>query len=257
MTDVGDLFPFSWQTQKDLQALQNDINQSMQEASTLVTSVLAKSTSETLQQHEDHVNAVEGLYVPVLDAFHSLSDSDCKNMAESILNSTTTFTGFDGSICASAYNTQIGARIDAANSELAEVDGMYGPVQSIVVKSFSGKNAFSTPEIIQETIQEMYDLVKFKWSSSSSGLDAIRASLSSNIADINKALANCHSQIILDVSPQFAYFRRMVQTCTEFDNTRDPFDLSGRFARSIKTYEQLFAEYSADFEKLKPVEWHE
>lgn len=246
------LFETAWDYQDRLSKLQGEINDSIFEVQTAVSGVLKNSTVETLHQFEDHVETVIDDYSPHLELFNQLKPGDCKNSAERILNTALEFTGFDAAVCAFNYNGKVQLRIDDASKALIHFDDVYSQVQMIVVKAFSGLNAFLTPDEIENRITEVYELVKGKWDVSKPEIGALVRNLATAIAEQNSELGRCHDKIMIDASFQFAYFGRMTQTCIDFNNSQDS---TGRLGRTVLPYEQLFEEYQTEFAKLKFYEW--
>lgn len=236
-----------------LAELQEDINIAIQEVQTAVSTVLKSSTGVTLEQYEDHINAVQAEYEPYLERLQGLKAGDCKNDAEFVLNRTTTNTGYRASNCASEYDTRVKNQVDIATRALVRFDDIYSQVQSIVVKAFIGQNAFLTPEDIKLKIVEIYEIVSGRWEDSKPEVEAIKRNLASGIAAQNVELGNCH-KVNLDYAKRYyEIFREDVNTCTIFDNTPNPF---GLFAKSSKAgYVSRIAEIKAMFEKDVPYVW--
>lgn len=235
--------------------MQDEITQKIREAITAISDVLDKSTDETLHQYEGIIDIIEEIYAPAIEQFKTLRATDCRNSAETILNSTTTFTGFDVSNCASSYNTRVKTEVDNANKALVKVDDVYSQISTIVTKAFVGQNAFVDPETIRDNIVEIFGHVKGKWESSKPELDAVKLSLAAAIAAQNIELGNCHNKIHTDILPQFSMFSRMVQTCIDFDNTAEPFGLRARMGRTSSAHLQILEEFQTAFAKLKLYEW--
>lgn len=243
----------AWEYQTKFTELQDDINLTIREAITAISTVLEGSTKTTLEQFEEHVEDIHAMYVPTLELFNRLQPSSCRNSAQRILDDTTEFTGFDGSNCANAYDIRVRSDIAAANKALVRFDDLYSQVQTIVVKAFIGQNAFITPEEIKENITHMFGSMEDKWAAAKPDIEAIKLTLASTIASQNKELGNCHTKIETDAEWSFSRFDRMVQTCYDFDNSQSP--LKGRLARNDDSYVTQMEEFEAEFSKLKPYEW--
>lgn len=225
--------------------MQEDINKVIYEVQSSISSVLEVSTVQTLDQYENHVSDVQAEFIPALDDFDQLQPGPCKDMAEYILNYTTLFTGFEASNCASNYDIRVGAEISIATAALAQVDDLYGQVQTVVVKSFIGQNAFLTPEDIKDTITEIYNLIQEKWTSSKPEMEQIKNNLAAVIAGHNEELGNCHDNILQNAITYYALFRSNVQTCRDFEQTSQKFG-------SPRNYRD---EFDAAFAKAKPFVW--
>lgn len=221
---------------------------------TAVSSVLESSTDVTLKQFETHVDDIEAEYVPHLAAFEALKPGTCRDQAEMILNSTTTFTGFSAANCATTYDQRVSAEIEAANRAKTRFDDLFNQVQSVVVKSFSGLNNFLSPEAIEDRITEMYDFINKQWTESKPDLDAIRRNLEAAIKDRNTELGNCHNVILTQASTMFGMFRSNVQTCADFDNTA-PAAMSFRAGATNEPFRYILEDFEAEMAKATPYEW--
>lgn len=213
--------------------------------------VLSESTDKTLQQYESHVDRVGELYAPSLEAFQQLQPGSCRNSAERILNDTKDFTGFSASNCANQYNNRVKVVIDSANIALTGFDGIYSQVQSIVLKSFVGRNALLNPEDIEDRIIHIFELIKGKWDAAEPEITSLRRNLEEAISNQNEELGKCHNFVEEDATAEFQRFARMVQTCTEFDNSRTD-RLPTREAALI---EQQLEDFLVEHAKLKLYEW--
>lgn len=239
------LFEHAWNYQELLTTLQDDVNLAAHEVQTAVSGVLKTSTAKTLQQYQDHVYAVQDEYVPMLEVFRTLLDTDCRREAETILNSTTTFTGFRASNCAQTYDSRVRNEISVANDMLSRFDDLYSQVQLIVYKAFMGHNTFVNPETIEDTITEIYNIVNDRWELSRPEMEALIMNLSSAIAAQNNELGICHNANLEYAKSFYSMFRSMVQTCLDFDNTPDPFALSSKKGRSVEPFRALSDEFHA------------
>jgi hypothetical protein len=248
------LFVHSWEYQARLAELQADINESIEEVQTAVSSVLKESSDNTLRQYQTHVGEVEEVYVPMLEGFQVLKPGDCRNDAEDVLNRTTTNTGYRASNCAATYDNRIQLAITAARNSLENFDGLFSQVQSIVVKSFIGRNSFVHPESIEDKIIEIYDLVKKGWEESKPEVEMTKRGLTSAIAAQFSELVKCHQANLNYAKTFFGMFEDMVQTCIDFDNTPNPFARSARLA-GIAPSAKKHAEFLAAFESQKSFEW--
>jgi hypothetical protein len=251
------LFVHSWEYQTRLTELQTDIDKTIEEVQTAVSSVLKESADNTLRLYETHVSDVEEIYVPMLDGFKVLKPGDCRNDAEDVLNRTTTNTGYRASNCASTYDNRIQSAINLARNSLTDFGGLYSQVQSIVMKSFIGRNSFIEPETIKDKIVEIYELVKDKWEISRPEVEMVKSSLSSAIAVQFDELTKCHAANLNYAKTFFGMFAETVQICIDFDNTPNPFAASkSRASRSVVApSSRKHAEFLQALEKQKLFEW--
>lgn len=217
----------------------------------LVSSVLHVSTAETLHQYESHFKAIEDLYAPELERFEALAPSDCRRGAETILNTTTTTTGYASSNCASSYDSRVKYDISVATKAIVDIDDFYSQVQSIVVQAFVGQNAFLTPEDIKNTITEIYELVSAKWEETKPKLQSIRDTLETSITNQNRILGTCHTSIFTSTTNYFESFRSMIQTCIDFDNTPEPFGKG----KSVAPYIIILQEFEEAIARAQPFVW--
>lgn len=252
LQNPGLLFETAWNYQEQLLGLQDDINESIEEVVTAVSTILKSSTQETLGQYELLYDDIDDIYAPLLVGFNALKPSDCRDTAERALNDTTQFAGFDASICAQTYDDDVRMSIAAANRALSGIDGLYSQVQLIVVKSFIGKNAFTMSDDIEDTIAKIFELVSNRWANSKPDLESLKSRLAAEIAGKNKELGECNVQISDDVASLSGRFQRMVQTCVTFNSTPSKTKsvdmLSGN---AIPSYKQQLAEYQEELSKLR------
>jgi uncharacterized protein YfbU (UPF0304 family) len=251
----GVTFKHAWAYQDKLTELQDDINRVIYEVQTAVSTVLQNSTKETLKQYEDLVNEVQAAFLPTLEQFNVLKPSLCRNSAERILNDTTEFTGFDASNCANFYDIRVRSDIAAANDALQNFDNLYSQVQTIVVKAFIAQNHFVDPEAIEDTITAVFNVVDGRWIAAKPEIEEVRRNLGSAITKQNVELGSCHGKILEDVNWSYSRFSRMVQTCTDFDNTENPLAQKSRMTRSVDSYITQMEEFEAELAKRKHYEW--
>lgn len=251
LQNPGDLFETSRKFQKQLLGLQGDINDAIEQVVIGVSSILKSSTQETLEQYELLYDEVDDIYAPLLTDFNALAPSECRDLAASILNDTTTFTGFNGGICARTYDIGVGSCIDNANQALSRIDGLYSQVQMIVVKAFIGQNSLTTPEDIEQKIEEIFKLVNSRWESSKPELESLRSRLAAEIAAHNVKLGECNTFISEDVASLSGRFSRMVQTCVTFDSPLKSKSVDILSANSLPSYKQQFEEFQAELSILK------
>ena len=253
------LFVHSWEYQARLVALQQDIDESIEEVQAAVSSVLKNTTDNTLRQYQSHVGEIEDIYVPMLDGFQSLKPGDCRNDAEDVLNRTATNTGYRMSNCASTFDERVRVSVASATNALTRFDGIFAQVQSIVVKSFVGRNSFVNPESIEDKIVEIYELVQDKWTGSKPEIESVRNNLISSIAAQFNELVSCHKANFNYAKAFFGMFEETVQICIDFDNTPNPFFTStkSRSSRSIveTPFSRKHAEFMVALESQKPFEW--
>lgn len=246
------MFTSAWDYQAELHKLQGDINEAIRGVIAAVSEVLEKSTSVTLQQYEDHVNEIDELYAPSIEAFERLSPGSCRNSAETQLNATTEFTGFKASNCANQYNNRVKTEVSNANNALIRFDDIYSQVQSIVIKAFVGQNVFLTPEAIEDKIKEIFEIVQKKWEESSPEVESIKKNLADRIGNQNAELGKCHGEILTEAIDEHARFKRMVGTCNDFELSENSVD---RFDSTVALHEILLQEFLAEHAKLKVYEW--
>lgn len=245
------MFPVAWDYQARLFEFQEEINFAIGEGISAVSHVLSDSTDKTLNQYEGHVDRVEAMYFPSLEKFQQLELGSCRTSAERILNTTTEFTGFSASNCANQYNNRVKVEIDKANKALSAFDDIYSQVQSIVVKSFVGRNVLLNPEDIEDRIKDMFELISGKWEASKPEIASLRRNLEEAISNQNEELGKCHNAVEEDANAEFQRFARMVQTCDDFENSRS----SDRLGRASASFEQQLEDFFAEHAKLKLYEW--
>lgn len=249
------LFEASWRYQKQLQGLQGEINDSIEQVVVALSTILKSSTEETLGQYQLLYDDIDGIYAPLLVAFNGLKPSECRDTAERALNDTTSFAGFDASICATTYDNEVRNSIAKANFAMSGINTVYSQVQMIVVKGFVGQNSFTMAEEIEETIDKIFKLVSNRWAVSKPDLDTLRLRLASDIAEQNKQLGECNLEISDDVASLSGRFKRMVQTCVTFDNPSKTKSVDILSDNAAPSYKQQFEEYQAELSKLKSKKW--
>lgn len=247
------LFPHAWNYQRLSQNLQSDINAVIHDVQVALSNVLETSTEQTLNQYESHINDIEKIYLPLLADYNTIVPGDCRNTAEQILNMSTSFTGFSGSNCASAYNTAVSKEIEAANLRMGRVDELYYQVQTIVVKSFMGQNSFLTPESIEDQIKEIYDLVNARWTISKPEMDDIRRNFKAAVTEKNNNLSDCNGVTLTSSITLFALLEQHIKTCEVFNNT--PGVMSFRAGANAEPFQQVLEEFKSVLSQLKPYEW--
>lgn len=255
LIDNGFLFDHAWEYQNLLSNLQDDINLAIHEVQVAVSTVLGSSTKQTLEQYESHFADIEREYVPMLAAFDDLKPTPCKTQAETILNSTTTLTGFDASNCASSYNGRVKEEIAAANRQMARFDELYNQVQSVVVQAFMGRNSFLTPEAIEDKITEIYELIDGRWTAAKPEMEAVRRNLAAAIKDQNIELDSCHTVILNRAILLFGIYESNILTCERFDNTPSSMAMSNRAVADSEPYRYILDEFEAEVAKMKPYVW--
>lgn len=242
-------FEHAWKYQEMFGELQGDINLTIQQAITAISTVLGSSTKTTLEQYREHMDNVYAFYLPFLELISGIQHSTCKIQAETILEQTTEFTGFAASVCASKYDVSIGSEIAAANGALARFDDLYSQVQTIIVKAFVKQNAFVTPEDIKDNITKMFALMEDKWAAAKPDIEAIRLNLASRVAALNAELASCHRFEETQTVQALEFGRSRVQTCEDFNNSSNPLAQKSRAGYSA------LEEFEAFVATLKPYEW--
>lgn len=231
----------AWEYQALLTEMQTEINGLVNEMQTLVSNILESSTSETLTQYYTHIVAIQAEYVPMLEAFNALAPGECRTNAETMLNSTTQFTGFETSNCASVYNQRVKLEIDNANKALVRFDDLYSQVQTIVVKGFIAQNAFLTPEQIVDDITYIYEAVQARWAISKPELEAVKNTLQTVIADQNRILGNCHNSVQNFAQVMFGMFRSSVQTCSDYNNTPSSLNAKAALVSALQEFKDYVA----------------
>lgn len=242
------MFVSAWDHHSKLEKLQEEINSAIQETITAVSGVLRQSTDATLKQYETLYDDMDDLYAPALEAFHKLDAGICRDTAEQALSFTTSMSGFEAANCATAYSNRVKAEIDSANSQLVGIDGIFRQIQSIVVKSFVGKNVFATPEDIADKIGEIFKFVSERWEESETGVAELRLNLALAISTLNAELGTCHDIVMSGLEVSHVSFKRMVNTCTDFNKSKSK-------SASIPSQEQMLEEFVAELQKLKFYEW--
>lgn len=251
----GVTFKHAWVYQVKFTELQDDMNVLIHEVQTAVSDVLEKSTKLTLQQYQSHIDEVQSEYLPALELFNELRPSSCRNLAENILNDTTSFTGFAASNCANLYDIRVRTEIAVANDAFQQFDSLYSQVQTIVVRAFIAQNQFVDPEAIEDTITEVYDVVVGRWNSSRPEIEAVKQTLAKAVDIQNFELGQCHSVILGNAQWGFSRFRQMVDTCVEFDASQNSSPSKTRMSSHTEPHIALMEEFKAGFAKLKSYEW--
>ncbi|CRK90255.1 CLUMA_CG003966, isoform A [Clunio marinus] len=254
LTNPDFIFGGARDYQLRVDALQSEINEVTAEVQTTISSVLEKSTTETLGQYQEVGQQIDVMYESSLERYGTLTPGLCKSNAEAILNSTTTFAGFEISNCASYYDRSVQIDLDIARRALNGADEFYTQIQMIIVKSFIGKNIFTDPEDIKDLFIAMFERVATNWESSKPEFEGIRDSLETGIATQNRNLDVCHERVITLTSTFYELFRSQVETCIEFERTPEPFGKSKSTKPDIEKYLKLFEEKLAN---VKPFEWPE
>lgn len=239
--------------QELVDALQLDINEIVHEVTTAVSRVLEVSSTSALKKFEDQAIALKTAYLPALEKFEKLQQSDCRNRAETSLNDTVFLAGFADGNCASNYNHNVTTEINRANDGVVQIDNYFNQVTMIVAKSFIGFNQFTTPEDIESKIKEIYELVTERWEEIRPETESLTKSLEEGIAVGEAELATCH-----DVTMEFAIsmlnrFSQMVNICYDFDNTEEPwFKVRGaKPSALVQAYEEVFKAFKDEFATAK------
>ncbi|CRL03707.1 CLUMA_CG016950, isoform A [Clunio marinus] len=245
------LFNNAREYQGNLEELQKEINDFMVEVQTMISGVLEKSASKTLNQYENVTRTIESNFEPVMEAFQTLKHGPCKTIAETSLNSTTQLAGFQISNCASNYDSLVRCELDNASDALNEFNNSFNEVSLIVIRSFIGKNIFLSSEWIEETFTKTYNLVKEKWIKSKIDLDLVRKGLEGKIAEQNVCLEECHDTTVNSVIVLYTLFKQQVNTCMEFENTPDPFAKSMKISSFVETIRKQKEDFEVEFAKAK------
>lgn len=244
------LFENAWSYQEFLSVLQDDIDETIHEVQTAISSVLESGTGSALKLHEGHISDLLAKRAPLVDDFGRLNSGECRNLAQSLLDMVTSQTGFGASNCMKHYNNAVDIEISKAAALIANFDSLYAQVQQIVVKSFIGKNALVTPEAISDTMIAVYEFVEKKWNDSKPEVESVKAALRAGIADQDTQLALCNSVNINNSQSGFGFLENQIATCTEFDASAK----SGRGSRA-QTFINYVPQYEAALEKITEYEW--
>lgn len=247
------LFEHAREYQVRVTELQSKINEAIQEVQVVVSRVLKVSTAETLNQYQHHLIDIEFEYAPHIEALEQLDSGDCKNTAETIINSVRNFTGFNAGNCAYEYDQSVQNKIADASNSLVRYDNIFSQIQLIVVKGFVGANPFVTPEAIDNKIAEIIEIGKRITSDATFDSENFTNNLASEIAEENSELGNCHNAILEVAKSQDAWFRQIIQTCSSYDDASQ--GKARRMGRTVEPYIQLFADFQEQFKNLKFYEW--
>lgn len=249
------MFDTAWEHQDLFTSLQNKINDAIQDMQLEVTRVLESSTRQTLKQYEDHVEDIEDKYRPLIESFSKLRPGECRNHSESILNTTTTSLGFRASNCANSYDQRVRVKLESTTRGVDNFDDIFYHVQTVVVRSFIGRNVFLTPEEITTRIVTMYDVVKNKWEDYQPEMDAVTKGFADAIAAQNTELGNCHHANLDFAAAVYRMIETMIDTCKIFDDTQSPFVRGSRMVQAVSPSKHLLEEFEAEIEKYEPYVW--
>lgn len=219
------LFENAWNVQIKITELQQDINEKMTAIRTSVSTVLKSSTNVTLEQIESNANQILADAEPTRAAIFSttLSATVCIVKLREILNQVTEFTGFGSSNCVTKYDFSVNGALDNAYAFLQKYEGILGEVQQVVVRSFNGRNVFLQADEIEAHFEKEYENKLAEWEFIRPDVESFVTKLQSNIEVFNTVLGSCFKNIQDNVKPTFASIKSELATCSEFDNTADPF----------------------------------
>jgi len=237
--------------QYQLSDLQDEIDRSIEASQNAVSDVLKTYTNEALRQYQTNIQEIEVEYAPHYETFNQLDSGSCKDNAYAILNSIITFTGFEGSNCAKYYDNAVRTILAGQQNALDGFDEVFSQLQSIAVKAFVGKNAFVSPGEIEDSIAEIFNLVKARWEAAKPQFEGVRISLLQSIGMQLSQLRDCHNSIVQEAQEQFAFFNRMAEICMEFV----PQSFKGRSLNEEEPWVKLTEEFFEQFSKLKSYEW--
>ncbi|CAO1351050.1 unnamed protein product [Diamesa serratosioi] len=216
---TDDFFESAWEYQDLITDLQEEINQRIIDIQTAVSTVLKKSTNETLTQYEQHVYAILALDQPIRDALEELeANTSCRTLLEQNLIYTTNMTGFESSNCAASYDSAIADELSQTNAAIKNDNDFNGDVQQFVVKSFVGINAFMTPEAITAKYENFYNTAKANWDMAKPDVDTLVSEMETLIAAMNINLGRCHKELIDLVTQSYETLNRNVGYCEDFES---------------------------------------
>lgn len=236
-------------------ALQEDINQSVQEVITSVSSVLKRTNRETLTSIQEHYDAVDSIYSPALNDFNKIKDESCRKTSQNILDMIVELSGFQASSCVNKYDQLVKVAVNAANSAITALDDSYGQVQLIVTRSFIRQNAFLAPEDIKALITKVFEDVEAKWLAAKPQLEGIKNKLSTEIAASNLQLDSCHDDTQDTTSSMKPMFERSVNICLEYEQTESPFKSKSAGEPWANEMNQLYKEVKTYVENVDRSEW--
>lgn len=217
------LFQSAWTYQALLQTLQVTIDAELTEIRTSVSVALKSSSSETLKQIESNVNSITAADEIVRSKIFTMKDSICVYNLRVLLNGISEFSGFNSANCVTTYDKSVQEALNTAYALLQKYEGSFGDVQQIVVKSFSGKNAFLQADEIEAAFKKAYATRQEEWEAIRPDVESFLSTLQGNLASLNTVLGSCFKTIQDGVAVGYAAVTAEIATCEIFDNTADPF----------------------------------
>lgn len=222
----------AWEYQDRLFTLQQDIDLQLTAIRLSVSTVLRKSSNETLSQIENNTVAILEKEAPIRDVVFGLDPTACTNNLRTVLNGVTEFSGFPSSTCVGRYDNAVQVVLEDAYVMLDQYEGLYRDVQQIVVRSFIRQNAFLTHEVIIQTFKTQYESLSENWAKLNPNIEEFVKTVNSRIAANNVILDLCFSEAQANLTPSYTRIIAEVDICHEFDNTQSPFAM---FSKSLKT----------------------
>lgn len=226
------LFVPAWEYQDRLTTLQQEIDLQLTAMRLSVSTVLKRSSKETLSQIENNTVAILEKEAPIRNVVFNLDPTACTNNLRTVLNGVTEFSGFPSSSCVARYDIGVKVELSHAYMMLEEYEGLYRDVQQIVVRSFIRQNAFLTPEVIIDTFKTQYESLSANWAIINPNIEEFVKTVSAKISANNDILDLCFNETQANLAPSYTRIIAEVDICNEFDNTKSPF---AKFRKSLKT----------------------
>lgn len=250
-------FTSAWNFQRELEFLQDDINAAVKDVVAALSGVLKESSETALHRFQDHTEDLIALFEAPMASFESLKESDCKDRAKALLDSTLEFIGYEGGICSGDYNIDVDKQIEAAQKVLYEFDDLYSQVLMIPGKSFIAHNVFLDGEVIGDKINATTKAITERWIAQKPQLEAIRANLATNIRAVyDNKLVPCNLDTIdFATVSHLPIFSRMVNNCVALET---PAARSDRFGAPAgpEASEAIYQEFLALNEQWKVARGH-
>lgn len=216
----------SWEYQNELQSIQSEIDIAIADVQNGFFSVLSSSTSQTLEQYQNHTIDIENLHAPIYERFQRLAEGSCRATTETLINLTRDQTGFGASNCANDYDVAVRRIINDLSIEFNNFNLQFAQLQQIVVKGFIQQNIFLTPEDASSKMKNMLDIVSKRWADVKPNLASLRASLSNRVAIQNRELTNCHNNVESFAVNMYSMVNTQLTQCENFNNSKRTFSTS-------------------------------
>lgn len=236
VTSPDFLFENAHEHQGKLNALQDDVNNHLFGIRTSVSKVIKEVTNASLYATEDHAVKVLDLDDVVREKLWNATQNSCTDDLKTALNSATHMTGFATSNCLKAYDTNVNAALQRANSLISEYDGLSSEVLQIVVKSFIGQNLFKTPEAISDKFIAIIKERTEEWEKLRPDISSVITAFETSVAGHTRVFSSCYTNIRTEVAISYNRINEHASVCADFAAT------SQRFAKiNIEDFLPKFA----------------